>query len=117
MVRRLALLLVALFVLAAPLAADPLDEVAVNPLAGHDVTALVPDAVLTIEAGRAVWTWRGPLTLEIDGRAAALVALPPAEAPLPRRRWGTGDYLVAAGVAVAAGILGAGLGYVAGALR
>ena len=96
-----AILALALF---APLAAEP------NPLDGHEVAAIQPAPILVLTDDTAGVTWAGPVVLTIDGRPAVTVTLEPVSVPLPRRRWGAGDYLVGAGIAVG----GAAVGYVAG---
>lgn len=96
-----AILALALF---APLAAEP------NPLEGREVAAIQPAPVLVLTDDTAGVTWAGPVVLTIDGRPAVTVTLEPVSVPLPRRRWGVRDYLVAAGVAAGAGAAG----YVAG---
>lgn len=59
-----------------------------NLLAGHEVTVVMPDGVLVLEAGRAGWTWTGPAVLEIDGRPSAKIILPTASvAEPPRPTW------------------------------
>jgi hypothetical protein len=78
--RALALLLVVL--LAAPLLAESAPD-APNILAGHEVTAAMPELVLVVTDGLAGVTWSGPLVLAIDGRDSARIALPAASAPLP----------------------------------
>ena len=80
MKRALALLLLVL--LAAPLLAERAPDPP-NILAGHEVTAAMPELVLVLTGDLAGVTWSGPLVLAIDGRDSARITLPAASAPLP----------------------------------
>lgn len=73
----------------------------VNLLAGHEVTADMPDGVLVLEATVAGWTWTGPLIIRIDGRPSAKIVLPTARAAIPHRPiW---PYVAAGGLGLLAG--------------
>jgi hypothetical protein len=92
-------------------------ELGPNILAGHVVEMALPDGVLVVADDRADWIWAGKATLSIDGRPSALIMLPAASAPLPRRRWGAGDWLAAAGIGLGAAAVAAAAGFAFGALR
>lgn len=81
-----------------------------NPLAGHEIGAVLPDTVFAFTDKLVGVTYSGPVVVEIDGRAALKISLQPASTPMPRRRWGAGDWLAAGLVGIAA----AGLGYAIG---
>jgi hypothetical protein len=88
-----------------------------NLLAGHVVELALPDGVLVVTDTRVGWTWAGKATLSIDGRPSALITLPAASAPIPRRRWGAGDWLAAAGIGLGAAAVAGAAGYLVGILR
>lgn len=101
----------------APEILDPQAAAARNPLEGHTVALELPALRIELGAMAATAAYDGPAYVLVDGRRAVRVTLPGATVALPRRRWGPRDWLVAGAAAVGAGVLGAGLGYVAGALR
>jgi hypothetical protein len=88
-----------------------------NLLAGHVIELALPEGVLVVTDNRVGWTWAGKATLSIDGRPSALITLPAAWAPMPRRRWGAGDWLAAAGIGLGAAAVAGAAGYLVGALR
>jgi hypothetical protein len=81
-----------------------------NPLAGHEVEAILPETVFVFTDAEAGVTYPEPIIIEIDGRPALKITLKPVSAPMPRRKWGAGDWLGAGALAAAA----AAIAYLAG---
>lgn len=81
-----------------------------NPLAGHEVGAVMPDTVIAFTDTLVGVTYSGPVVVEVDGRPVLKITLEPASAPLPRKKWRAADWIVVGVIGAAA----AGLGYLAG---
>jgi hypothetical protein len=81
-----------------------------NPLAGHEIEAILPETVFVFTDAEVGVTYPEPIILEIDGRPALKITLKPVSAPMPRRKWKAADWLAAGGLAAAA----AAIAYLAG---
>jgi hypothetical protein len=114
-VRRILVLAVVLALALSSWAQEAAPELGPNLLAGHVVELALPAGILVVTDDRAGWTWAGKATLSIDSRPSALITLPATSAPMPRRRWGARDWLVAGGIGLGAAVLAGVAGYAAGA--
>lgn len=77
-----------------------------NPLAGHEVEAILPDTVVVFTDTEVGVTYSGPVIVEVDGKPALKITLKPVSASLPRKKWRATDWIIAGAIGAAAAGLG-----------
>lgn len=83
-----------------------------NPLAGLEISAIIPDAIMVWTDTEVGVTWAEPVEVLAEGSIILRIHLKPISAPAPRRKLGASDWLAAGALAA----LAAAGGYCAGRL-